>query len=305
MVAPGSVDDSEDNCEVCQCLDNEYACDRSRCDFKWTTASSGAARNVSVPTRRPKPSGPTLAPAPCSGWSDWINDQRNPLSGDYEMRTVNQLRRGGFCLNGHVSEIECRQVESDGAWTESRDRGLICSLDEGLKCLPHLQGKGGRCKDYKIRYFCECDGNDISFDSTTATAAPTTPTTPIMIWTPTTARYGRYEACPTEYLIPLVADHEKVPDSAFTATSSKSSLLGPSSARLMLNPSPENAVSWVAAKRDLDQYVQIDLESPTLVHGFLITGSPTAKEYVTSLFVLYSLDNQRFSYVTNKKGRRR
>ena len=303
VVAPGSiVDDSEDNCEVCQCLDNEYICDRSRCDFKWTTASNAVFRNFTMPTKKPRPPGPTVAPVPCSGWSEWINDNKNPWTLDYEMKTINQLRRAGFCRNGRISEIECRDAENDLLWTESRNRNLICSVEQGFMCLPHLQGKGGRCRDYKIRYFCECDGNDIGFDSTTPTSI-TTPTTPIIIWTPTTPRYfGRFEMCPPEYLIPLLADHEKVPDSAFTATSSKGSLLGPSSARLMLNPSPENAVSWVAAQRDLDQYVQVDLETPTLVYGFLITGSPTKKEYVTSLFVLYSTDNQRFSYVVDKKG---
>lgn len=53
---------------------------------------------------------------------------------------------------------------------------------------------------------------------------------------------------------------------------------------------------------ELDQHIQVDLGRPTRIDGFLITGNPSGNQFVTSLFVLYSLDNQRFSYVLDKAG---
>jgi len=71
---------------------------------------------------------------------------------------------------------------------------------------------------------------------------------------------------------------------------------GPQSARLT------GRAAWVAAKTELDQHVQVDLGRPTRLDGLIISGHPTAKQFVTSLFVLYSTDNQRFAYVPDKAG---
>ena len=49
IIAPGSIDESEDSCEVCQCLDNEYICDNSRCQYSWTTPAIEGRRNISHP----------------------------------------------------------------------------------------------------------------------------------------------------------------------------------------------------------------------------------------------------------------
>lgn len=299
-IAPGSVEESDDGCEVCQCLDNEYICDSSRCDYRYTTISTGMQKNISIATRRPRPTGPTTSPSSCSAWSDWINDYTKPAWGDYESKTPDQLRKMGFCLNGQIFDIECRDVKNNRPWTETRDKDVVCSLEKGLACFPARQAKGNRCQDYKIRYFCECFGGDGSGSSTTPT--PTTTTTQIMIWTTTSTKPRRSGQCPEKSLIPLL-DLTSVPDSAFTATSSRSGVYGPSSARFS-NEERTNSrpVSWVAAKRDLDQHLQVDLGASVLVDGFEISGHPTANEYVTSLFVLYSKDNERFSYVPNKKG---
>ena len=301
IIAPGSIDESEDSCEVCQCLDNEYICDNSRCQYSWTTPAIVVNRNISIRTTpKPRPPGPTTSPSSCSAWSDWINEYGNTAWGDYESKTVKQLNQMGFCLNGKIVDIECRDVKNNRPWTETRDKDVVCSLDKGLACYPARQGKGGRCQDYKIRYFCECFGGDGSFTSTTA--APTTTTT-IMIWPTPTRRHRGPGQCDESLLVPLVFDHATVPDSAFTATTSKSGVFGPSSARFHDSSGPtQSFVSWVAGKRDMSQHIQVDLGSPVWIDGFEISGSPTANEYVTSLFVLYSEDNQRFSYVPNRKG---
>jgi hypothetical protein len=184
--------------------------------------------------------------------------------------------------------------------------------------MPARQGKGRRCQDYKIRYFCECSGGDEGLDSTTTSPTTTTtkitttptPTTTIMIWATTKALPRTVDYCPDEHLMPLLSNPLTVPDSSFAATTSKNALYGPSSARFVSSSRPKrfavrvtkSDLAWVAGKRDMFQHIQVDLGAPTWIYGFEISGSPSVKEYVTSLFVLYSEDNQRFSYVPNRKG---
>lgn len=306
IIPPGGVEESEGACEVCQCLDNEYVCDNSRCNNAWSTPAIDINKNLTIiTTPKPRPPGPTTAPISCSAWSDWINEYQKPAWGDYESKTSEQLKQMGFCLQGKVADIECRDVKNNELWTQSRDKDLVCSLAKGFSCKPARQGKGKRCQDYKIRYFCECSGDDQGLGSTTTPA----PATSIMIWTTARAK-PRTDFCPDEHLMPLLADQLAVPDSSFVATTSKSGVYGPSSARFQFNAirpkrllSDKKDVSWVASKRDMFQHIQVDLGTPSWVYGFEISGNPAAKEYVTSLFVLYSEDNQRFSYVPNRKGK--
>lgn len=306
IIPPGGVEESEGACEVCQCLDNEYICDNSRCNYAWSTPAVDVSKNLTVVTTpKPRPPGPTKTPTSCSGWSDWINEYQKPAWGDYESKTPEQLNQMGFCLHGKIADIECRDVKNNELWTESRDKDLVCSLKKGFSCMPARQGKGRRCQDYKIRYFCDCSGGDQEIDSTTTPA----PTTSIMIWTTTRIR-PRTDVCLDEDLMPMLADQRAVPDSAFIATTSKSGAFGPSSARF---PDParskklpndgKKGVSWVAGKRDMFQHIQVDLGAPSWIYGFEVSGNPAVNEYVTSLFVLYSEDNQRFSYVPNRKGK--
>ena len=58
------------------------------------------------------------------------------------------------------------------------------------------------------------------------------------------------------------------------------------------------------ARNNADQYVQVDLGYPQLFYGIVLTGSPLTPEYVISFFVLHSLNNERFSYVSDQTGKR-
>ena len=291
VVAPDTLihpdPSDEDSCEVCQCNDNEYVCDSSNCNLKWTTSDLSQIRNISVfTTPKPRPSGPSISTVSCSGWSEWINDDKNPKDGDREFKTMEELHQMGFCLHGRLTDIDCRTTKDDKPWTKSHDKKLVCSVQNGLTCLETDQGKSGRCNDYKIRYFCVCRSEHEA----------TTPATTIMIWTTSSPSITRPK-CREKNLKSLLSDRQRISDSAFSATSSTNAQLGPSSARLV-----DSDLSWVAAKRDLDQHIQVDLGTPTPLEGFEISGNPVSKEFVTSLFVLYSLDNQRFSYINGRSG---
>ena len=202
--------------------------------------------------------------------------------GDNEWKSAEQMSLLGFCTDGRISEIECRDVKRQRPVQDVDDVGVVCSLKEGLSCKSSRQPKGKRCHDYEIRYYCQCHPVD-SIETTVR---------PIIIWT---AESQLAEVCDPKRLVGLLSD---APDSAFSATSSLNSRLGPSSARL------DNAsqTSWVAGVKDTSQYIQVDIGSPRRIFGVELSGSPTERHYVTSLFVLYSLDKKRFSYVLDDTG---
>ena len=52
----------------------------------------------------------------------------------------------------------------------------------------------------------------------------------------------------------------------------------------------------------LSEYIQVNLGTPKRIFGFEFGGDPKVEKLVTSLLVLYSLDNTRYSYVTDAGG---
>ncbi|KAG8238941.1 hypothetical protein J437_LFUL000780, partial [Ladona fulva] len=107
----------------------------------------------------PPTTGPSLMPKPCDRWSDWINDgSRSEIDGiELERKTLKQLHEIGFCRDGEVVSIECKDVKTGLNYDETLDVGVTCTLRDGLLCRHSQQGKRNTCRDYKIRYFCSCD----------------------------------------------------------------------------------------------------------------------------------------------------
>ena len=93
-------------------------------------------------------------------------------AGDKEFKTAEELSAVGFCADGHISEIECRDVRRHQLASQMDDIGVVCSLNDGLHCPGEGQPKGRRCHDYHVRYYCHC------------LPAATDATTPVFIWTP-------------------------------------------------------------------------------------------------------------------------
>ena len=296
-----------------------------------STAAPGTTTSTAAPVTTAKT--PKTTPSACNYWSEWINED-DPKNGDHEFKSADQLRQLGFCLSGTIKDIECRDVLKDRLYSQTSNQGVVCNLEQGLSCNPSKQGKGGRCLDYKIKYYCHCEEErtttstaapvtttsttapvttiaSIIVPKTTTLAKPTTtpakptttpakPTTPlnpatttIIIW-PTTTEYSY--VCDETDMISLLADKNKIGDSAFIATSSINSRLGPQNARL------HSGHSWVAGKNNLEQYIQVDLGTRQRIFAIDLTGNPVDNEYVTSLYVLFSTDNKRFSYVVDKNG---
>ncbi|GFQ92410.1 SCO-spondin, partial [Trichonephila clavata] len=148
----------------------------------------------------------------CSYWSEWINEHHptkpgeggtkkgsvktggSVIRGDTEKVMLLKLQREyNFCLDGIVSDIECREADTDLDYTETGDKKLACTLVGGFRCRGKDQPER-LCKDYKIRYFCSC------------TLTEEIPVTPIV-------------TTPTVYIV--VDGPKPLPDSYLKASSSK------------------------------------------------------------------------------------
>ena len=172
-----------------------------------TTTSSVAP----VTTKGPKEVGPVTTPIACSYWSEWINED-DPKDGDKEFKSVEQLRRMGFCLHGTVKEIECRDVVKDRLYSQTGNQGVVCSLEQGLSCIQSRQGKGGRCVDYKIRYYCHCE------EETTTKPVPTTRTAAPVTTTSTSAPITSSKAPLTTAAVPVTTTKTPVTTTKAPAT---------------------------------------------------------------------------------------
>ena len=100
--------------------------------------------------------GPTPAITSCtkSHWSAWIN-RDNPSIGNGDYESFTNTEKAAFCIGGIVNRIEC--ITSDGIASYSSGEQIMCSLQNGLVCN-NSDNAPLPCSDYKIRYFCQCEG---------------------------------------------------------------------------------------------------------------------------------------------------
>ncbi|XP_046389468.1 hemocytin isoform X2 [Ischnura elegans] len=254
------------------------------CSCETTTKSPIASTFADITPSSP---GLTTTPVLCDGWSPWINDNENPksLRGDHEYKSVEQLHSMGFCKEGEVAEIECRDSKAEVRFSETLDSDVICSISDGLICKNEAQVKGRHCKDYKIRYYCSCGVAPI--ETTVSIVHSTTSPPP---------------DCHLS-LKPLVNGAEPLGDDAFSASSSKNLKHGPHSAR-MTTADHESGLGWIARHQNQNQYLQVDLGKVEPVYGVQVqgtTGPPPM--FVSSFFLLFSDDGLKFSYATDADGK--
>ena len=100
--------------------------------------------------------GTTQAPPPLchDRWSNYIN-QDHPDSGTGDMEKWSDAQLATFCPDGKVTQIEC--VTTTGILSYSTGEIMTCTLEGGLACL-NDDNAPIKCSDYKIRYFCKCNG---------------------------------------------------------------------------------------------------------------------------------------------------
>ena len=97
---------------------------------------------------------PAPPPACVDKWSEYINqDHPDTGTGDLEKWTDSQLST--FCPDGKITQIEC--VTTTGIASYSTGEIAMCTMEGGSVCL-NADNDPFPCSDYKIRYFCKCNG---------------------------------------------------------------------------------------------------------------------------------------------------
>ena len=81
----------------------------------------------------------------------------------------------------------------------------------------------------------------------------------------------------------------RIPDSALTASTVYSSSCAATLARLNLAAASGKAGSWCAKKNDVNQWLQIDLGTPTTVTKVATQGRQDSGQWITSYSLSYSL----------------
>ena len=81
----------------------------------------------------------------------------------------------------------------------------------------------------------------------------------------------------------------RIPDSSFTASTIYSGSYAATLARLNLAAASGKAGSWAAKNNDVNQWLQIDLGTPTTVTKVATQGRQVGNEWITSYSLSYSL----------------
>lgn len=90
-----------------------------------------------------------------SGWSKWIN-KNDPTTGTGDVEKMTKEELADFCPVGIISAIECKDSDTKDDWTSLSE--ATCSIEDGLECN-NLPFDGiPPCRNYEIRYQCNCSG---------------------------------------------------------------------------------------------------------------------------------------------------
>ncbi|KAK9502170.1 hypothetical protein O3M35_012753 [Rhynocoris fuscipes] len=207
------------------------------------------------------------------------------------------LHKNGTCIFGQKCTPGCRPMDQQPCPSGHRWRDFeSCVKEADCTCRSHtgLMIKPGVVVSESACESCQCLNNYYSCDSSLCqtTIATTVAPTTLQIQTeifiiPSTVTPP--ERCPNDRFTSLL---ENIPDSAFTASSYLEPGLEPNNARI------KSPGSWRPDDQDKEPYLQIDLGDVDIVYGITMTGNRDLNEHVKSFYVLYSLDNSTFSYVS-------
>ncbi|XP_070397542.1 SCO-spondin-like [Dermacentor albipictus] len=216
---------------------------------------------------------------PCAYWSDWFDTSRPGVegnNGDREPGVRGHPQLQGFCEHGYVSAASCRNDE-DADFSETGQLGLTCTPEDGFTCSDADQPAGRRCDNYKIRFYCSCEGPV----TTEIVVIPTKPATP-------------HPSCSS--FIRVIDGPEPLSDSNLKASSSRDPGSGPQAARL------RSLGSWVPNPGSGTEFIEVDIGKVTKVYGIETAGDPAIGAWVTSFSVLYSQDAIAYSQISNPDG---
>ncbi|XP_076328320.1 mucin-5B-like isoform X2 [Tachypleus tridentatus] len=237
----------------------------------------------------------TPQPTCTSGWTKWFSSHIVDGKGDYE--TLQNIQSKGFklpCESNMITAIECRPI---GIPSGVPKQNIVCDIKLGFIC-ENRQGKGGQtCYDYEVRFLCECEGTTVTAEVTTESSV-TSPLVTTVVIVPTTPSV--LPPC-TNYKH-LISGPTPLPDENLKASSSLNSNSEPQNSRLTLQKGPNSDGAWIPAYFDKDQYLEVDLGKTQPVYGIIVKGQDKGQSWVTAFRVMYSSNDQSFSFVTESSN---
>nr|XP_045582100.1 uncharacterized protein LOC123745535 [Procambarus clarkii] len=167
------------DCEMCQCVNNFLRCDSSSCISTTPTSAQVTGKPIFE----------------CNKWSSWISES-TPSSGN-EMELLSDLRIKYPELCARPRKIECRVTESHES-PEAAGQTVTCNRKLGLECFRSQNTED--CKNYEVRYLCECgeltDSDEGEFTRSTTEISTTSTYGDISITNATTELPMLNDKCP-------------------------------------------------------------------------------------------------------------
>lgn len=64
--------------------------------------------------------------------------------------------KSAFCSGGQITDINCVDADTGDGWESLAEAS--CTVDDGLSCTNVPLDGIPPCRDYKIKYMCNCTG---------------------------------------------------------------------------------------------------------------------------------------------------
>ncbi|XP_030375562.1 hemocytin [Scaptodrosophila lebanonensis] len=137
----------QDDCATCRCSKRREICSGVKCTATPAPINEGPTENPLATQNQTK----------CvRGWTRWFDNDGDDSDKIVRLNDEEKLPRYdrlesvyGTCLKQYMTKVECR-VRNTHEPSEQMDENVMCNLNEGLTCL-------GKCHDYELRVFCQCD----------------------------------------------------------------------------------------------------------------------------------------------------
>lgn len=90
-------------------------------------------------------------------WLPWVNNMTPTSDLQYvEHEFMSLKKQAELCSDGHITRIECETTTGIPSYSAGAF-GTTCDVTSGFTCR-NIDNDPVPCDDYKVRYYCECDG---------------------------------------------------------------------------------------------------------------------------------------------------
>ncbi|KAH8249445.1 hypothetical protein KR032_009614, partial [Drosophila birchii] len=145
-----------DDCATCRCSKKKEVCSGQPCPpTTTTTTTEGPITGTTTPKDPLDRPGKSCV----RGWTRWLDSGSSV--GGINLNDVEPLpqfdrfeRIYGTCDPSYQRNIECRVKDTKQSY-ELVDDNVSCDLKRGLVCV-------GKCHDYEIRVYCDCDDDGLT-----------------------------------------------------------------------------------------------------------------------------------------------